>query len=317
MPHYHFSEAATVNKKSNIDIYLRSNSGKVATPYFGHEFDESKFKIQIDLSITLKNPYEEHYDYDIKEYYFDEDINIDIEYDILPEYECISIGSTNNGCINKTETRFQTTVGSSGDLRIYFVRNIPNSEELNKWKRKRFTGFSVSWACGNCNGELSSYNTFAKFDKNKLFIKIANLLHGGTSPAIIWTVIQSKLTLWQVEFKRMNKLDKVTYDNIFQNVILANLNLTSEPSSWNIFSENITEETLEAAARILLYLDTPSQKHWETLLDMYLDFVDNLSLSRLIGTRYYAEDVKIRSKNDSFQIHLLAFHKCLNLKLKC
>ena len=285
MPHYHFSEAATVNKKSNIDIYLRSNSGKVATPYFGHEFDESKFKIQIDFSITLKNPYEEHYDYDIKEYYFDEDIKIDIEYDILPEYECISIGSTNNGCINKTETRFQTTVGSSGDLKIYFVRNIPNSEELNKWKNKRFTGFSVSWSCRNCNGELSRYRTFGNQDENKLFIKIANLIHGGTSSALIWTVIHSQLVDWQVEFERENDLDKLTSEDIFKNVILANLNSTFEPSSWNIFSENITEDTLEAASRIFLYLETPSQEHWKILLDMYLDFVDRLSLSRLIGTK--------------------------------
>ena len=258
-----------------------SHFGKISSPHFGEKFEKSKFDKEIQYQVDLENPYEySDYDYDINEYIYDEDIKINIEYDIHPDYECILIDSTNNPCLSKNQSTHQTTL-KHGFRRIYFQRNFPNQEEVDKWKNKRITGFNVSWHCSNCSGELSNRHTYENYKDNRLFIKIANLIHKGTKITQIWKIIKSKIE----ECKQLNKKGLITYDKLF-NVILNKLNDTSVPVYVNEFKQSITEDTLAAAAKIYFYLKAPYQEYWDILLYAYTDWLESLTLSRFLGIKF-------------------------------
>ena len=154
-------DSSTELSRESISIYLKEDTGKISTPNFGDTFDQTKFDYYKQFTVDLANPYERYYDYDIKEYVTDEDIKIEIEYDIDPKYECISIGSRSNGCLNKTETKYQTTIATDG-IRIYFSRNFISKEEVDVWANKRFTGLNVTWHCENCTNNFEKTLTYER-----------------------------------------------------------------------------------------------------------------------------------------------------------
>ena len=77
---------------------------------------------------------------------------------------------------------------TSGSKDIKFGRHYLSKYEYRKWKNKRFTGFKVTWECTNCNNSTkSNYN---EKHENKLFVKIANLVHEGIQKGKIWAALK-------------------------------------------------------------------------------------------------------------------------------
>ena len=263
--------------KKDIQVYLMSNDGKVCTPHFEDKFEMAMFDGSSTYSVRLKNPFEEIYDYNFNEYVFDEDIILEIDYDIHPEYECIYIDSVNDGCLNSTKNRYQTTLGKYAYKTIYFQRDFPNQDEIDKWKNKRFTGFRVNWYCSNCTGALDARNTYESYESNKLFVKIANLIHTGTPSDRIWNVIKSN-----IEDLKAARNNKYTDNDPFK-VLLTNLKDNSFSFPENVYTETITDDTLNDAAEIYFYLHAPYQEYWNTLLLTYTGWLEILSLSRFLG----------------------------------
>ena len=121
------------------------------------------------------------------------------------------------------------------NIKVILTRNFQSQHVVDKWKKKRFTGFNVSWHCSNCDGELNR-TYFRKMEYNKLFVQIANLIHEGTSPNRIWALINSTITLWHPLVG-----EKYT-EKIFQTAIFDNLKDIVVPKYIieNIYTCNLT-----------------------------------------------------------------------------
>ena len=116
---------------------------------------------------------------------------------------------------------------------------------------------------------------------NKLFIEIVNLINEGTSPDVIWPVKKSTKVDWQSVISLAMERQGYLYDKVWEH-IMKNLNISVRKST-NDYKNTITDETLEAASKIFIYLTAPPQMFWIKVLDGYSLWCNELSLSRTLG----------------------------------
>ena len=129
---------------------------------------------------------------------------------------------------------------------------------------------NATWHCRNCTGIMDKDRNFQK--ENKLFVSIANVIHENrNSVPKIWNSLKHQKAIYW--FDQTQKHEK-----IFQ-YLLDDLHLDTFDVAT--YGDEITDETLSTAAKIILYLTSPPQKFWKDILHLYsskwMDNKTNLS----------------------------------------
>ena len=150
------------------------------------------------------------------------------------------------------------------------------------WKSKRFTGFSATWEWKYTNKSTSWYLTkYSREDFNKKFIRLVNLVHSLSSEP-------------RDNMMEAAKQVKADYMNVM-GVIDTEGNIISEWYDWmfeqleekinrgdyiyeDAYDESdvvISDETLETAAHMLLYLMAPPKAYWTEWYRTYDEWLNS------------------------------------------
>lgn len=166
------------------------------------------------------------------------------------------------------------------------------------WNHKRFTGFKISWYCHTCNGKRATNPDFTfrkrKHYENLLFIMIANLIHFGQKHDIptvsIWEKLRTAKLNWyeiiaeyypnkmMTHYNGAYSEKRYIYTEIFKDIKLENIG-----EIIDTYTYNVTDETLETAAKMFIYLTAPPKQYWINALDIYKSWLEKLSPIRILG----------------------------------
>ena len=264
--------SSAMENKDVLKTY--ATTGSIATPHYREVFKFENFKVVEDFTVEIFTPVVPIYDYETLVEVFKENYLITIEYDIEPKYECIRFDSLSNECLNKNVTKYEGTFHEFDGKRIIFTRDFFNYDEILKWKKKRSTGFIVHWNCTNCQN-IKIGNSFSWKKNNKIFVKIANVLHMGTYPAVVWKAFkQAKISKFQ------SGNSKYQDGSLEEAIRILNLNRTVPSLAF----ENISDKNLEVAAAIFAYYLAPTQTYWTYVFDLYMEWLsEHLSVKRMLG----------------------------------
>ena len=154
--------------------------------------------------------------------------------------------------------------------------------------RKRFTGFNVKWEfCCNGNDTADNWIQDNVYNYNKLFMQIANVIHASNS---------SKTDIMQLvrstKVKHKDKLhafdDRTIANDSFKNALNSighKMNMTQYMISDPLYVDEISDQSLEIAAEILIYIMAPPDQNWLNWHRVYEEWMLQVqnSLRRLIG----------------------------------
>ena len=232
-------------------------------------------------------------------------MEIDLEFDSNPNHECIFLDSESNGCINKNKTHYKEIIKNFNDRKITFRRDFRTKEDFKEWKNKRFTGLKLSWKCKNCDGKNFTDDGYKFFDtklnhENKLFNKIANIVQNSQdkfdfNPEDTWKALKIAKTTGYFDladiypktvigkYIKYETVYEYIYDTLFMTIRLNNISESDLTHLMSTNNPNITTTNLEAAAQMFIYLTAPPHKYWMQSFSMYLDWLEKLTLKRLLG----------------------------------
>ena len=276
------------------------------------------------FSIIL--PYQGVWNPNISDSEYDKDYKINIEYDIEPNFECVKLDSDINECLQKNQSLFQTTLerlkGNKtvkvNNREIIFTRDFESMREFSKWSNKRFTGFEVQWNCTNCD-EKGNHPQFKHNAENKHFVMIANLILEGTPLDKLWKAI--KATKKELRGQIIETYDEKWTDKHYDYYISRRVNLyelffetlknyMNTSVTYDANYGNITDEILESAANLFIYMTAPHQKYWRGAYDFYSDCLEYLTPRMIVGMNQIESSSSMSSL--SKQILKLGIIKGLN-----
>ena len=253
------SDILITSVKPEVKTY--ASTGTVSSPYFQDKFDSDKFKLKQTFDLDIENP-----DYDEAAWWVTQgNISLVINYDVVDNFECITVGD--GKCLDSSKNEFRIEQSNFQGIKVHFSRSFPQLN-FNDWAAKRFTGFKVEWKYEHIRktnkstpwGHSWSYN-------NRHYITIANLVQSVGSEEAWNIIIKVKDDYWA----NMFVLD---VDDAFEEVEV----IISED-----IDVNITVEALEVGAEIFTYFMAPPEDYWKEWYFKYKEWLKQCSLRRLLG----------------------------------
>ena len=160
-----------------------------------------------------------------------------------------------------------------------------------KWNHKRFTGFKVEWNCTNCFDKDNYDSTFE--EENKYFIRLSNIVNEGNESKEIWNALKSTKKELHARIQEIflngqnwkstsgRGENKKNMFDIFFETMEDKLSLSIKYKY--LLHIDITDQTLEDAVDMFLYMTAPYQEYWIHSLNLYSNWLENLSLRRILG----------------------------------
>ena len=227
-----------VDRILTLNTETDATSGSVATSFFKQSFKEENFETLMFVSLRIN----------INEKYKNSNgsLIIEVEYDIEDfngEYVRVNFEELDS---NVKRATLEYPLDFTAIL-VQFNRDM-SAADLEKWQNKRNTGMRVSW---HYSGNVTSQPP--PTDKNKGFTQLANVLHEQNDPGGIWVDIKEL----RKEYLQGNSIECEVEDwriarTYYLLLGLSNLygNVTTEP----VYKDDITEETLETAAKMYVFM---------------------------------------------------------------
>ena len=163
------------------------------------------------------------------------------------------------------------------------------------------TGFKVKWNCSNCHANDTldnNKNYHSHKQENRYYRKLANLLQTGIPTDLVWKVLKrTKLELiwdieenqsWNIKMYRMLGLayERLNMYEYFFGTLLLKLNISSA-FDYDSNEEEISDDTLETAAKMFIYMTAPQQEYWTEIFSQYSNWLEHLSPRRILGMIIY------------------------------
>ena len=253
------SDILITSVKPEVKTY--ATTGTVSSPYFQDTFDSDKFKLKQTFDLDIENPY-----YDETAWWVTQgNISLVINYDVVENFECITVGD--GKCLDSSKNEFRIEQSNFQGIKIHFSRSFPQLN-FNDWAAKRFTGFKVEWKYDHIRKNNKSIPWGHSWsNNNRHFITIANLVQSVGSEEAWNIIVKVKDDFW----KDMFVLD---VDDAFEEV---------EVYLSEDIDVNITEEALEVGAEIFTYFMAPPEDYWKEWYFKYKEWLKQCSLRRLLG----------------------------------
>ena len=284
----HYTMATNYDVRvDDTSIETNSEAGNVSTPFFGEKFDADNFVLQTEFTVSIVSPY---YDPHKPHSLTWTRLTIFLTYDIENNYgsnlkiNCDKDNYYSNATfLNKTMHEYSQKRIVSEKCDIKYTRYIPQMyfEDL---KKKRFTGFSVRWEFDN--NIIANKYTYTGKATSKFFIKTANLVHAGR-------LLKEDIMPFVRQTKTENKNKVHSFDstqdaiNSFGDIfdtIGNNFNKTLWRISKPLFEHDISDQSLETAAEIFIYIMAPPDQNWLNWYRVYEEWMIRISsLRRLLG----------------------------------
>ena len=310
------------NKQQTISS--SASSGEISTPYFRQPFDISVFQ---NPSKSKDTKIEEYYNYSIvidfsgvtipsHNQHVKLKIRLESDLDIVHErvYMCgqrlwlhttdqllpVDISCPDGLC---SEAKYKDKTCSS-QVDITFSRTNLDPSEIEVKKLLNMTGVKVSW---EYNKDVTAEKKY--LSNSDKFINLANLVCKSGSTDEVWTVVKEVKLIWAFGS------GGYTADNVLDKVEEGLQQLQALPSPSTPECANITDEELEAAAQMHVYMFSQTRGLWGQIINFFgksKTLTNPRSALLLLGnmkpTNYFEESVK--------NIALESFSEHLQLKLK-
>ena len=221
-----------------MDVETEAKSGSVATPFFKQSFKEKNFEVEMFVMLKIN----------INDKFLNSNgsIIIEVEYDIEDfNVEYVRVNNENLATDEQKATlEYPLDIK---DVLVQFSRDM--TDEMEKWEKKRNTGMKVSWyyTGGNVTSEPPTS------DKNKVFTQLANVLHELKDPKGVWLDIRD----FRKDFLQSDSIECDEKDWRFARTFYFLLGLSNFYGNVNtepVYKEDITEETLETAAKMYIFM---------------------------------------------------------------
>ena len=283
--------AAETNTKV-IKVSTNANSGTFVTPYFREKFDSNKFSLLVEFKLDILIPNSVFKSKTVE-------LILEIDYDVIERhdsqsFEIVEIIAAN---IEKLESSNEKIIKkiplNRRNVNVEFRRSLTQLD-LNNWNSPRMTGMNVSWYYTSTT--VQPDGKFVERNGNYFYRKIVSLVHQQP---------QSEEKLWRaakLAKMNMNTQDlNFCYDNLFSSSFDGSSSLLLKETLKHLgvknfqvkkSSEDISDETMELATKIYIYLgNCPKQYwyYWNIWINLYTDILRNhnirtflLTLSRIL-----------------------------------
>ena len=133
---------------------------------------------------------------------------------------------------------------------------------------------------------------------------MANLLHNGIKTDLVWEVLKTTKTelVYDLDPDNMVSWDSQTYRSVcskyglmnmyqyFFDTLLCKLKISSV-ILFDLIEEKVSDDTLETAAQMFIYMTAPQHKYWVKIFYQYSHWLENLSLRRTLGNNLLSDKV--------------------------
>ena len=281
------------------------------TPHYGEPWDISKFERRMSYIVNVQQPWNR------TESYENVSLVFTVEQDLLTELA--GAGETDNfdfsvaggGLMDrnvKNITIVRPTLYHSPFAFVFPSHYLKLSrkvsvEKLPELSRARIPGMRVTW---RYNNTVTPERNFLV--KNEQFTRLANIVHQSQHSHHLWGLVRdSRDKLWRV------KREKDCKKNMFVNEELLGENIEEIGGGLNLtvssaVLDDLTEETLSAAAELYIYLiycPTDKMKEWQ---DFYRDLLTR-PLKTIILTLSSIMSKKRMMSNSEFNLASKIFTK--------
>ena len=253
-----FGDPDNVTLSDEIETY--AESGEISTPFFGKQFDIDKFSFKALFKLSVKNPYMSGFIYSDAL-----SITLTLKYDIADHennYVGIFCGISHldegfwNGILNTYKHEFTLERKEFTKCDVSYIRST-SMKKMYFVGTKKFPGLNIKWAYDYSGGNITGYDKMSyKVTKiSQLFIKVVNLVHtvGASSKDDLMHLAMEKKSSgialgYLVEYESIWKMVSLKFNESAINV--------SE-----LFNEDISDETLETAAEVFIYILAQSEDY--------------------------------------------------------
>ena len=287
-------------------IFTIATSGEITTPNFGEEFQSDKFNwAGVQYDIIVNNPFSEWNDYEY-EYENPGIIILSFEYDTLNNFECLKIqGYGLPDCFVGNRTNEFRIDNFEGTTITYSRRENLTATDIEELKLKYIPGFKLKWRYENI-ADLKNQSTQTYNDKNEEFRRISSyvqyldLTRNESELQKVWDVVKEIKAQWMETIKNpssnyvvvfgmngktcQNGLERRDCEELMFHDLVSELGNKLNINSSFPIQPKITEDELNIAAQIFIFIMTPQKENW---LQWYKKFSYILerqgSLRRVLG----------------------------------
>ena len=253
-----------------------ATSGEIVTPHYGEPWDVSKFEQRMSYTVKVQQPW------NMTDSYENVSLVFTVEQDLLTQLA--GAGETDNydfsvaggGLMDrniKNITLIRPTLFHSPFSFVFPSHYLKLSrkvsvEKLSELSRDQIPGMRVTW---RYNDTVTPERNF--LSKNEQFTLLANIVHQSQHSHQLWGLVrESRDKLWRV------KREEDCRKNMFVNQELLGGNIEEIGGGLNLtvssaVRDDVTEETLRAAAELYIYLiycPTDKRKQW---LEFYINLL--------------------------------------------
>ena len=260
----------------NYELYTTSFNGSFSTPYFNQAFESNTFEKDLKSGVNISVPeglttYLYYNGYSLDDGWIYILIEYDMERTSSEEYIYVMFDSNSEDQediveLDRTQSRKELNypAGNIESFHVSYDRHMDNGY-YGLWTNKRNTGMRVTWYYYSHNA-WGSDRTLQLFtaenvgadaryvEENRYFVQLANIIHEhGVTKEMEKTILNYKMTEAEnYEFRKYmimnNQLDQSSINCSLREVnwMLGSFDI----SNSSIYSNEITEETLQVAASI-------------------------------------------------------------------
>ena len=275
--------AAETNTKV-IKVSTNANSGTFVTPYFREKFDSNKFSLLVEFKLDILIPNSVFKSKTVE-------LILEIDYDVIERhdsqsFEIVEIIAAN---IEKLESSNEKIIKkiplNRRNVNVEFRRSLTELD-LDNWNSPRMTGMNVSWYY--TSPTVQPDRKYLEKDGNSYYRKIVSLVqHQPQSEDQLWRAARLAKMNQDLDFCSWN-LFSSSFDGETSQLLKQTLeHMEIKNISVKNTSQDISDETLELATKIYIYLGNCPQKHWynwDTWRNFYTDILRDFSIRNFLLT---------------------------------
>ena len=269
----------TLKTTKFMKVSTYAKSGTFVTPYFRENFDSKKFSLFVEFKLNIFIPNSVFKSKTVE-------LILEIDYDLIERhesqsFESVDIMSANNEKLESSTKKIIKKISlERRSVYIDFKRSL-SQLDVENWNSRRMTGMNVSWFYTSPSS-VQSDRKFVAQEGNSYYRKIVSLVH---------QLQQSEDQLWSAA--RLAKMSQRKYLGklqCFGNLFTSSFDFDRKTSRLleqtlkqlgvqNIqvknTSQDISDETLELATKIYIYLGNCPKNHWYNW-DIWSNFYTNI-----------------------------------------
>ena len=271
----------TLKTTKLIKVSTYAQSGTFVTPNFREDFDSKKFSLFVEFKLHIWIPNSVFKSKTVE-------LILEIDYDVIERHDSQSVEMVdiNSEKLESPNTKIIKKISpDKRNVYVEFTRSLSRLD-VDSWNSPRMTGMNVSWYY--TSPTVQPDRKYLEKDGNSYYRKIVSLVqHQPQSEDQLWRAARLAKMNQDLDFCSWN-LFSSSFDGETSQLLKQTLeHMEIKNISVKNTSQDISDETLELATKIYIYLGNCPQKHWynwDTWRNFYTDILRDFSIRNFLLT---------------------------------